>query len=659
MPESSGTERKGLTLKTVRGKAWRRRSALSCGVCALLSVSPAISAEGQRLAQVQELSRLSLEELTRVQVTSVSKAPQSLNTAPAAIYVITQEEIVRSGVRSIPEALRLAPNLQVEQLSSAGYAISARGFADNRDLQTQANKLLILVDGRTVYSPLFSGVLYDAIDVMMDDIDRIEVISGPGATLWGANAMNGVINIITRPAAQTAGTLVRLDSGSAEQAASARFGGRIGEGLSYRVYGKAFDRNSLELDNGDSANDHWNKFQGGFRADWQRDQNALTVQGDAYHGNQSVLNAPDVSLSGQNVLGRWQHTSERSQLSVQAYYDHSEREAPVDGAPFSLDTYDVELQQSVTVGSAHQLVWGAGKRINDYRVMRAGQLQFIPPHRSLDLANIFLQDTISLSPAFKVTAGVKLEDNPYSGWAALPDLRVSWEASDAVLLWAAASRAIRAPTPFDADVAEFVGPTLFLQGNPDFRNESVWAYEIGYRGQPMKRLSLSVSAFYDVYRDLRTIEPGPSFLPLRWGNGMEGDTYGVEAWANFQVTSWWRLSPGFRSLHKRLHFADGASGLVGLQLSGDDPTNRAVLKSAMTLGSRVTFDAFFRHVGELPDPHHPDYYELSARLSWQVSNTLELAVSGFNLLHDRHTEYPAPQGLDIERSGFAELKLRF
>ena len=648
-------------MTSVRGEAWRvrRRVGTSCAVCALLSVASAGAAEGQRLAQVQELSRLSLEDLARVEVTSVSKAPQSLGSAPAAIYVITQEEIVRSGVLSIPEALRLAPNIQVEQLSSTGYAISARGFADNRDLQTQANKLLILVDGRSVYSPLFSGVLYDGIDVMMDDIDRIEVISGPGATLWGANAMNGVINIITRPAAQTAGALVRLDSGTAEQAASARFGGRIGEDLSYRVYGKAFDRGSLELENGDSAQDHWNKYQGGFRADWQRGQNAVTLQGDAYHGDQSLLNAPDISLSGHNILGRWQHTSDGSQLSVQAYYDRSAREAPVDGAPFTLDTYDVELQQSLTVGSAHQVVWGAGKRINDYRVTRAGQLQFIPAHRSLDLGNIFLQDTISLSPAFKITAGVKLEDNPYSGWTMLPDLRVSWELSDTALLWAAASKAIRAPTPFDVDVAEFVGPTLFLQGDPDFRNESVWAYELGYRGQPTSRLSFSASAFYDVYHNLRTIEPGPNFIPLRWDNGMEGDTYGVEAWANFQVTSWWRLSPGFRSLHKRLHFDDDASGLIGVSLSGNDPTNGTVLKSAMTLGRRVTFDALFRHVGELPDPKHPGYSELSARLGWQMSNALELAVSGFNLLHGRHTEYPAPQGLYIERSGFAELRLRF
>jgi len=626
---------------------------------ALFIAAPAFCADEMRLAQVQELSRLSLEELTKVEVTSVSKAPQLLNTAAAAIYVITREEILRNGVRSIPEALRLAPNLQVAQLTSSGYAITARGFGDNRDTQTQANKLLILVDGRSVYSPLFSGVFYDLIDVVMDDVDRIEVISGPGATLWGANAMNGVINIITRSATETEGGLLRLDSGSAEQAASARFGGRIGDSLSYRVYGKAFDRHSLELESGASAHDRWNKRQGGFRTDWLQGQNTLTIQGDAYDGDQALLGAPDISFSGHNVLGRWQHRGARSQLSLQAFYDHGERDAPADGAPYSLDTYDVEIQHTLSAGDVHQLVWGAGRRVNNYHVNNRGGLQFLPSHRSLDLGNLFAQDTVSLGRTLKVTGGVKLEDNPYSGWSTLPDLRISWSPADTTMLWAAASKAIRAPTPFDADVAEFVGPMLFLRGNPDFRNETVWAYEVGYRGQPSNVLSLSASVFYDDYRNLRTIELGPAVLPLIWDNRMEGHAYGVEAWANVQVTSWWRVSPGFRSLHQRLRFGEGASQLVGLQLAGNDPTDQASLKSSMTFGERVSFDAFLRHVGELPNPHQPAYYELSARLGWRFSQAFEIAVSGFNLLHDRHSEYPGPQGLQIERSVLAELKAGF
>src|SRR4051812_19927709 len=248
------------------------------------------------------LTDLSLEELSNLEVTSVSKSAELLKQAPASIYVITHEEIIRSGVNTVSEALRLAPNLQITQYSASRYIAGARGFAGAQEAQNFSNKLLILIDGRSVYSPLYSGVYLDVQDVLMDDIDRIEVISGPGATLWGANAMNGVINIITRPAAQTDGALVRLDSGTAEQAASARYGGRIGENLSYRVYGKVFDRGSLELENGDSAQDHWNKHQGGFRADWQHDRNALTVQGDAYRGDQSLLNAPDIALSGQNLL---------------------------------------------------------------------------------------------------------------------------------------------------------------------------------------------------------------------------------------------------------------------------------------------------------------------------------------------------------------------
>jgi iron complex outermembrane receptor protein len=616
-------------------------------------------AQNTRLAQIEELSRLSLEELSKVEITSVSKSPQLLKSAAAAIYVITREDIVRSGVLSVPEALRLAANLQIEQVSSSSYAITARGFGDRREAQTQANKLLILVDGRTVYSPLFSGVFYDAIDVVMDDIDRIEVISGPGATLWGANAMNGVINIITRSAAETSGALVRLDSGSAEHAASARFGGKLGDRASYRVYGKAFDRDSLELENGASASDRWNKRQFGFRMDGKVDRSGWTLQGDTFRADQNFPGVKDITQSGANVLGRWTRESARSQLSVQAYYDHTEREAPADGAPFSLDTYDVEVQQSVRLGSRHQLVWGGGRRVNNYHVMNGQPLQFLPSHRSLDLGNLFVQDTISLGRSFNLTAGVKVEDNPYSNWDALPDLRLSWTPTESTMLWLAASRAIRAPTPFDVEVAEFVGPQLFLRGNPDFKSERVWAYEVGYRGRPASAISLSLSAFYDDYDRLRTVELGPTVIPLLWDNGMRGNTYGVEAWADIQVRTWWRLSPGFRSLQKRLRFQESSSRLIGVGIAGNDPTHRASLKSSMDLGHGVTFDAFFRNVGALPEPANPGYSELSARLAWRVSRTLELGVSGFNLLHDRHTEYPLPIGAEIERTVFGEIRLTF
>jgi iron complex outermembrane receptor protein len=647
------------------GQLMSRASGLAINVAGLISLLCAAQCLAQtasllQVAQVQELSQLSLAELTRVEVTSVSKTPQPLNSAPAAIYVITREDIIRAAAVSIPEALRLAPNLQVEQVSSSSYAITARGFGDHRAVQTQANKLLILVDGRSVYSPLFSGVFYDAIDVVMDDIDRIEVISGPGATLWGANAMNGVINIITRRAQDTQGTALRLDSGTAEQAVTGRYGGTAGDNLAYRFYAKAFDRDPLEDSGGGSAGDRWNKRQAGARVDWARDVNAITVSADAYRAKQQISSAPDFAISGANVLGRWQRTSGDSRLLVQAYYDHVVREAPPDGAPFSLDTYDLELQHSVGFAGKHELVWGAGVRQNTYNIRSKGNLQFRPADRSLGLGNLFAQDTVAIGSSLKVTAGIKLEDNPYSRWSALPDLRLAWQLNERSLLWASAARAIRAPTPFDTEVAEFFGNTLFLKGNPEFRTEKVWDYSMGYRAQPSAWMSFSASAFYDVYQDLRTIEPGENILPLLWDNKMRGSTYGIEAWATLQLTSWWRLSPTIRTLHQRLRFEESSSKLVGLQLAGDDPSHSESLRSSMDFGPRVTFDWILRHVGELPAPRQSAYTELSARLAWRLSDHLELAVSGLNLLHSRHAEYPvSDRGELIERSALAQLRLNF
>lgn len=444
-----------------------------------LSVSHAQSAR----ADIRDLSHMSLQELANLEVTSVAKVAQKLSNAPAAIYVITREEILRSGVSNIPEALRLAPNLQVVRVSSSSYAITARGFGDKREVQTQANKLLILIDGRTVYSPLFSGVFYDAQDVMLEDIERIEVISGPGAALWGANAMNGVINVITRSSASSEGVLAKAGVGSQDSALSARYGDRIGN-TTYRVYAKGAEHGSLERSDGSSARDRWSAMHGGFRADWASGVDTITLHGDGYRLNQSVPQLETIDGKGANSVARWDRAGERSHWSVQAYYDWTERGAPPDGASFALDTFDVEIQNSFTLAS-HRVVWGVGKRQSDYRITSFGQLQFSPSSRRLNHTNVFAQDTLRLG-AFEVTAGLKLEDNPYENWKALPDLRVSYALSDDAMLWAAGSRAIRAPTPFDVDVVELVGGNVFLRGNPDFRSEQVtpinWA--IGSNRRP-------------------------------------------------------------------------------------------------------------------------------------------------------------------------------
>jgi iron complex outermembrane recepter protein len=606
---------------------------------------------------LSQLSRMSLEELSSAEVFSVSKSAQSLSSAPASIYVITREDILRSGVLSIPEALRLAPNMQVTQLTSSSYSNGARGLGGAPDVQNFSNKVLLLIDGRSVYSPLFSGVEYDMQDVLMDDVERIEIISGPGATLWGANAMNGVINIITRRAVDSAGGLLRVDGGSGERDVAARYGGTVGAGA-FRVYGKWLDREETEFDDGSGAQDDWRRFQAGFRVDLGNDRNSYTVQGDYQGLDQEFLGSNGVSSHGANLLGRWENTGARIDTRTQVYFDRVDRNKPPEGIAFDINTYDIELQQSAQVGARHHLVWGLGRRYYDYETDN-NALAFVPDHRTLAFTNAFLLDTITLADRWKLAVGVKIEDNSYSDVSVLPDLRLSYAPNAHTLFWLAGSRAIRAPTPFDTDVQEFVGGDLIVLGNPDFRTEKLDAYELGFRGQVHGSLSLSASVFYNQYDDLRTIETTPlTLLPLRWGNLMEGSTYGVEAWANIQITPWWRVSPGLRSLHKHLKFSAGASQLVGLSQAGNDPSTRYLLKSSMVF-QRVNIEAVLRRVGALPEPATESYTELQARFAWRVSDELELAVKGFNLLNETHREYAAPQGREIRRSVLAELRYEF
>ena len=605
-----------------------------------------------------DLTAMSLADLAKVEVTSVSKTNEALQRAPAAIYVISHDDIVRSGVTSVPEALRLAPNLLVTQTSSSAYVISARGLGGNPTAQNFSNKLLILIDGRSVYTPLYSGIYADTLDVLLEDVDRIEVISGVGATLWGANAMNGVINIITRSAYLTKGTYVDAGAGNQQQFGDARYGAGAGPDGALRVYGFGFHRDAMQLPDASGAGDGWSKGQGGFRSDWGLEQDTLTVQGDFYRATEGTLNGLDGTLLGANLVGRYEHHDAQSDLQVQAYIDQSEQAGPAGTGGFIVHTYDIALQDALTLGGRNRIIWGAGERLYTYGITSETELLFVPDHHALTLANVFLQDTISLASALNFTLGLKAEDDPFAGWAPLPDLRLSWAINDHVATWVAASRAIRAPTPFDTDVVEKSGPTVFLQGNRGFRPEEVRAYEIGSRAQPSESVSLSIAGFYNVYDDLRTIETASAttFLPLYWGNLMRGDTFGLDAWANWQVTDWWRLSPGATWVRERLAFAPGASGLLGLGQAGDDPSSHASLVSSMNLPHRLTLDATLRYVGALPGPVLPHYTELDARLGWRMNQKAEFSLRGANLLHARHYELPAPDGEQITRSVIAEAR---
>ncbi len=609
----------------------------------LFLATPAF-AQGNVASAADDLSGLSIEQLANIKVRSASKRDEPLSAAPAALFVIDHETIVRSGAVTIPEMLRLAPNLQVYQQAPGRWVVTARGLNGNPGLQSFSNKLLVLVDGRTVYAPHFSGVYWDLPDLIPDDIERIEVISGPGATLWGANAVNGVINIITRPAASSAGAFVDLDVGKEQQAVGLRFAGALGQDVNYRVYGRWLRQDAAQLQGGGSADDGWHRLGGGFRLDWTAsERDTVTLQGDIFGGRLNEPGASHENISGHNLVARWSRdTGDGHGFQLQAFYDRIHRGQAANSPNFHIDTFDADFQHSLPLGDRHALVWGGGARLVHYKI---GTIPFYfdPPGRRLFIGNLFVQDTFSLTRAVTVTAGLKAEHDRFAGLSLLPNLRVAVQPSDRFLAWGAISRAVRSPTPFDTDVQERLGNLIAISGNRNFRTEKLTAYELGIRAQPLSELSLSVTGFYHRYDDLRTIElgTGSALLNFFWGNKLEGNTHGVEAWASARPLPWWTLSAGATLLSSDFDFKAGASApFATTSQNGVDPRRQFTLQSSMNLGEAVMLDVDFRSVGRLHHSDVPAYSELGGRLAWNVSDHLALTLSGSNLLHKRHVEYP-------------------
>ena len=604
------------------------------------------------------LKTLSIEDLMNTEITSVSKRGEPLSDAAAAVYVITREEILNSGARSLADILRLAPNLQVAQITSSSFAVTARGFNG-----TAASKLLVLIDGRSVYTPYHSGVSWDVQDVLPEDIERIEVISGPGATLWGANAVNGVINIITRKARDTQDGSLRVGAGNLEQRGSVQYGGQAGSAVDYRAYVDSFHYGDDLTATGTNARDAWQKSQGGFRVDWMPAGDLVTLQGDLYGGSEEgQLPSADETVSGHNLLTRWNHTfSHSSSLQVQAYNDNTRTMIPNAGID-ELNTYDLDVQHAFAWGSRQSIVWGGGVRSEDDNFP-----VFLPPQRTLDYSNAFLQDTISLSRTLNLIVGTKYEHDAYTRGELLPDARLSWKVTDSNLLWAAVSQAVRAPSRIDRDLFEEVGSVVFLRGG-DFQDERLTAYELGYRSQLSAKSSLSISTFYNVYSELRSVQysPGPT-LPILFANGMSGDTDGLEAWGNNQVSEWWRMSAGGNWLHENLHFNPGSDNIGGIALAGDDPSYQIALRSTMTFARSGLFYLDLRHIGALPNPASPSYTELNGHVSWAASRAMTLSLTGSNLLHPHHLEFGTTSqplqlgstGVESGRSVFFEVQSHF
>jgi iron complex outermembrane receptor protein len=627
-------------------------AALACGLAFAFTLGLPAAACASPAPQrgAAALADLSLEQLAAIVITSVSRREERLAAAPASIFVISGDDLRRSRVTSLPEALRLAPNLDVARADVNQYAISARGFNN-----VLANKLLVLIDGRTVYTPLFSGVFWEAQDVLLEDVERIEVISGPGATLWGANAVNGVINIITRAAKDTQGTLATGTLGEHQSGAAVRHGGALGADARYRVYAKYEDRDASRLANtGASTRDASIRGQAGWRADWERPGQRITVQGDAYFGN---FEQPALArrISGGNLLGRFSRDlDEGRSLRVQAYVDFTRRDHPRVFRE-SLDIADVEVQYGSSPWAGHKLLVGGGYRHARDRVTNSPAQAFVPAERSMRWAHVFAQDDIALGERLDLTIGGKIESNVYTGGEFLPNVRLAWRLAPDRLLWGAVSRAVRAPARIDRDFFLPGVPPFALQADARFKSEISNVVEVGYRSQPLAALTYSVTAFHHDHHRLRSYEPEPG--RPHWGNRAEGRTYGVEGWAAWRVLPQWRLTAGGVLLRQRLELEPGSldpgSGIAAL---GNDPEGWWTLRSTFDVTPRHEFDVFLRHVAARPGPAVPAYTALDAQLGWKVTPGFEVALVVQNAFDPGHAEWG--NRAEFERSVFVKVLLR-
>jgi iron complex outermembrane recepter protein len=694
------------------------RGAIFLAVTVLIGIAEGVSLaqEGAEAGQnappttsqprnVNDILNLDIEQLGKVdvrapqmniEVTSVTKQESTVGHSAAAIYVITSEMIHRSEANNIPDLLRMVPGLEVAQIDAHTWAITSRGF-NNR----YGDKLLVLIDGRTVYSPITSGVYWDVQDVLLEDIERIEVIRGPGSTVWGSNAVNGVINIITKRAKDTQGALVTYGGGAGQDNALGGFhyGSTVGEDLHYRIYGKHKEEAPGFNPTG-PADDDWRQGRAGFRADWEPDRdksNLMTVQGDCYVGRNGVSGAAalpndpwqtalleDESVSGNNVLARWTHKySDESDWSIQTYFDQAQR--GFSSYKQNVNTFDVEFQHRFPLEMArhHEIIWGADHRqIHDEEACDDFSVNFTPAQRSTSLFSMFVQDEIELvDDRLFFTVGSKFEHNDYSGFEFQPSGRILYTPDKKHSFWGAISRAVRTPSRGDQDVyytflPESLPPeTGFdryfprMQGNPNARSENLVAYEIGYRAQPVEQFAYDITLFYNAYESLVSLVPGGEYVddygnlivPFDMRNTARGQTYGVELSGEQKVSEHWRLSASYSYLHMQLHAAEGGEPNMS---PGASPCNQVKASSSWDLGDHWQFDMSWRYVDALLSLEVPSYITMDLRLAYQPNKHLEFAVIGRNLLDDHHLEFrEVPPiyfyGTEVQRSVYGKVTYRY
>ena len=644
-----------------------------------------------------DFTDLSLEALMNLEVLSVSKKPESLANAAAAIYVITNKDLSSYGVTSVPQALRMVPGLNIGSIGSSKWAVTARGFNGRF-----ANKLLVMIDGRTVYNPVFSGVFWEAVDVMIEDVERIEVIRGPGATLWGANAVNGVINIITKKASETQGGLLTLGAGNEEKGFGAiRYGKAFGENSHIRGYCKGFKRDEGVNIYGDDAGDNWNMLRSGFRMDSKIDlKNKVTLQGDLYQGDidQTILLATlsdpylqtvrdEADYSGYSLASRLQHKlSDTSDYTLQIYYDHSKRNEVYGNEKQGV--FDVDFQHAFEFTLRHEIIWGiAYRHINDKYIGKA-TMSIDPNRREDDLFSGFFQDRIRLiEERLWLTLGSKFEYNDYSGFEIQPSLRVSFSLNQEHNFWTAISRAVRTPSRAEHDITiitSVIPPLSLLNPQPfpialtvtpdkDYESEELIAYELGYRLMPDPSLSIDMSIFYNNYKNLRAnhidayeFQTGYLVQPFRYENTLKGNSYGIEMTAIWQAATWWQWKLSYSLLEVDLNTHNQFEEMQ----NGDGPKHQVSLGSNISFKNNLSMNLWFRFVDDVLaiDAINMDrleidsYLTLDIRLAWQASDNIEFCIVGQNLLDEAHPEYLQETFIElteIERSVYGKVTWRF
>jgi iron complex outermembrane receptor protein len=641
--------------------------------------------------QEPDVTDIDLDDLLKVQVTSPTMKEQTLTDVPAAVTVIRHDDLRRMGATTLADALRSVPGLQVARIDANSWAISGRGFNS-----TSANKLLVLIDGRSVYSPLQSGVFWDVQDVFLEDVDRIEVIRGPGGSLWGANAINGVINIITKRADETHGGVALGGAGTEERVfAGVRQGFKISEDVHARVYAKYFDRDDAAdgIDDDEDAHDDWFMARAGFRADWKVGAGtSVRVSGDYYNGKVQErvstfdLNNPvpqpffeRTDVRGGNVVVRWEREFDpASNLYVQLYYDHTFRHSPL--FHDILHTVDLDLHHRLRFMEGQDLIWGLGYRRYQSDFDGDFIIQSDPAVHRDDIVSAFVHyEAVLIQDRLRLTAGSKFENNDYTGFEYQPSVRMAWNPEERHMAWIAVSRAVRTPSIIDVDlranavVIPGSPPTVIaILGTRDFESEELLAFEAGYRVRPTDILSLDLAFFYNLYDNLRSIESGAPFLendpppqhlvvPFLLENEIEATTWGAEASANLQAAAWWLIQANYSHLRMNLDPNDGSTDTTSEAAERQNPRHQAWIRSAMDLTAELALDVMARYVSGLRAFDVEGYVQADVRLAWQdPSRKFEAALVGQNLMRDSHPEFNAKASRsEIQRGAYLSLLWRF